>query len=226
MNCTKTTMRLYAVTDRAWTGRQTLAQQVEAALRGGVTCVQLRDKHPDPAQLLPEARALCALCHRYGVPFIVNDDLALALRCGADGVHLGQGDLPAAEARRRARPGFLIGVSAHSVAEAQKAQADGADYLGVGAVFPSATKADAAPLPHETLRAIRRAVPLPIVAIGGIRRENMLELVGCGADGVALVRAIFGAQDIEAECRALRALAEQMAAAPLRESEGRPCTRF
>ena len=210
MTCTEQTMRLYAVTDRAWTGRQTLAQQVEAALRGGATCVQLREKHLDETDLLAEAQQIGQLCRHYGVPFLLNDNVPLALRCGADGVHVGQGDMNAAAVRRLAGPGFIVGVSAHNVAEARQAVADGASYLGVGAAFATSTKADARPLSRETLRDICAAVELPVVAIGGITRANLLELSGCGVDGVALVSAIFAAQDIEAECRALRALSEQM----------------
>lgn len=210
MKCTEQTMRLYAVTDRAWTGRQTLAQQVEAALKGGVTCVQLREKQLDEADLLAEARQIGALCRHYGVPFLLNDNVPLALLCGADGVHVGQSDMKAAEVRRLAGPEFILGVSAHTVEEARRAVAEGASYLGVGAAFATSTKADAKPLPRQTLRDICRAVEVPVVAIGGITRANLPELSGCGVDGVALVSAIFAAEDVEAECRALRALSEQM----------------
>ena len=143
MNFDKHSLRLYAVTDRAWVGRQTLCQQVEAALQGGVTCVQLREKHLDRDAFLAEARQICALCRQYGVPFIVNDDLDIALACGADGVHVGQDDMPAAEVRRRAGRRLIVGVSAHTPEEARQAEAAGADYLGAGAVFGSATKTDA-----------------------------------------------------------------------------------
>lgn len=211
MRCDKRHMRLYAVTDRAWTGKRTLYQQVEAALRGGVTCVQLREKALDEAAFLQEAKELCALCRRYGVPFIVNDSVEIALACGADGVHVGQEDLAAGEVRRRVGEDMILGVSVHTVEEARRAVRDGADYLGLGAVFPTSTKADADVMPRETLRAIRGAVDVPTVAIGGISRGNLLQLSGSGVDGAALVSAIFSAEDIEGTCRELRALSEKMA---------------
>lgn len=211
MRCDKRHMRLYAVTDRAWTGKRTLYQQVEAALRGGVTCVQLREKALDEAAFLQEAKELCALCRRYGVPFIVNDSVEIALACGADGVHVGQEDLAAGEVRRRVGEDMILGVSVHTVEEARRAVRDGADYLGLGAVFPTSTKADADVMPRETLRAIRGAVDVPTVAIGGISRGNLLRLSGSGVDGAALVSAIFSAEDIEGTCRELRALSEKMA---------------
>lgn len=210
MKCTREMMTLYAVTDRAWVGKQTLAQQVECALRGGATCVQLREKHLDRDAFLAEAREIAALCRSYGVPFFINDDVEIAMACGADGVHVGQEDMRAADVRRLVGPDMMIGVSAHSVAEALEAVAHGADCLGVGAMFATATKTDVSHLSKDTLREICAAVDVPVVAIGGIHRSNILQLQGTGVSGVALVSAIFGAEDIEAECRALRALSEQM----------------
>ena len=210
MNFDKNSLRLYAVTDRAWVGRQTLCQQVEAALQGGVTCVQLREKHLDRDAFLAEARQICALCRRYGVPFIVNDDLDVALACGADGVHVGQDDMPAAEVRRRAGRRLIVGVSAHTPEEARLAEAAGADYLGAGAVFGSATKTDASLLTPAGLQAVCAAVHIPVVAIGGVNARNILQLQGSGAAGAAVVSGIFGAPDITAACRALRALADTM----------------
>ncbi len=210
MKCAKEHMLLYAVTDRAWTGRQTLYQQVEAALKGGVTCVQLREKDMDKEAFLAEARDLRTLCRRYHVPFIVNDNVDIAIACGADGVHVGQSDMTAGQVRRRVGKDMILGVSVHTVEEARQAVQDGADYLGLGAVFPTSTKADADPMPHDTLRAICNAVPIPVVAIGGISQDNLLRLSGSGVDGVALVSAIFSAEDIEGTCRDLRALSEEM----------------
>lgn len=210
MNCTPEMLRLYAVTDRAWVGAQTLPQQVEAALKGGATCVQLREKHLDDAAIRAEALEISALCKQYRVPFILNDNVALAAECGADGVHLGQEDMDPAQARRILGPGAIIGVSAHSVAEAKAAVAAGADYLGCGAMFATTTKTDTTTLPKETLRAICEAVPVPVVAIGGIHKENLLSLADCGEAGVALVSAIFAAKDIEAECRELRQLVSKL----------------
>ena len=210
MKCDKRYMLLYAVTDRAWTGKQTLYQQVEAALKGGVTCVQLREKELDKAAFLQEARDICALCRRYGVPFIVNDHVDIAAACGADGVHVGQEDMEAGEVRRRVGENMILGVSVHTVEEARQAVRIGADYLGLGAVFPTGTKTDADVMPGDMLRAICGAVDVPTVAIGGLNRGNILQLSGSGVDGAALVSAIFGAEDIEKTCRELRALAEKM----------------
>lgn len=208
MNFDKNRLRLYAVTDRAWLRGRTLYEQVEEALAGGATCVQLREKTLDDGAFLAEARALLPLCHRYGAPLILNDRLDLALACGADGVHVGQDDLPVEEVRRRAGRGLIVGVSAHNVAEARRAYEGGADYLGSGAVFGTATKADVTPLPLETLAAVCAAVPIPVVAIGGITRENLPRLAGTGIAGAAVVSGIFGAADITAAARELRALTD------------------
>ena len=210
MKCDKRYMLLYAVTDRAWTGEQTLYEQVEAALKGGVTCVQLREKEMDETAFLQEAKDICALCHRYGVPFIVNDNVDVAIACQADGIHVGQEDMAAGEVRRRVGDAMLLGVSVHTVEEARRAVRNGADYLGLGAVFPTSTKTDVDQMTNETLRAICDAVDVPVVAIGGINRGNLLNLSGSGVDGVALVSAIFSAEDIEDTCRKLRLLVEGM----------------
>lgn len=210
MKCDKQYLRLYAVTDRTWTGKQTLYQQVEAAVKGGVTCVQLREKELDEAAFLQEAKEICALCRRYNVPFIVNDNVDIALACGADGVHVGQEDMAAGNVRCRAGKDIILGVTVHTVEEARQAVRNGADYLGLGAVFPTSTKTDAEQMPGDMLRAICASVELPIVAIGGINRDNLLKLSGSGVDGAALVSAIFSAEDIEETCRELRALSEKM----------------
>ena len=170
MKCTEEMMRLYAVTDRAWVGKQSLAEQVAAALRGGVTCVQLREKELDEEQFLREAEEIFTLCKRYRVPFFINDNVALALRCHADGVHVGQDDMDVAEVRRLVGQEMMIGVSVHTVEEACAAAAGGADYLGVGAMFATSTKTDASLVTKETLRAICDAVSIPVVAIGGISK--------------------------------------------------------
>lgn len=211
MRCDKKYMRLYAVTDRSWAGEKTLYQQVEEALKGGVTCVQLREKTLEEEACLQEAKNICALCRRYKVPFIVNDNVDIALACGADGVHVGQEDMLAGEVRRRVGEKMLLGVSVHTVEEALDAVKSGADYLGLGAVFPTSTKTDVDQMPLETLRAICGAVEIPVVGIGGIKKENIRSLAGSGLDGVAVVSAIFSAPDIEAACRELRALSEEMA---------------
>lgn len=185
MNCTAEMLRLYAVTDRAWVGRQTLPQQVEAALKGGATCVQLREKHLDDTDMLAEAKTISALCRAYHVPFILNDNVPLAKLCGADGVHVGQDDLSARRGRRLLGPDKIIGVSAHNVAEAKKAFADGADYLGCGAMFTTHTKTDTNVISRQVLADVCASVPIPVVAIGGIHRENLLQLAGCGEAGIA-----------------------------------------
>ena len=210
MKCAEEYMRLYAVTDRAWVGGQTLYQQVESALKGGVTCVQLREKELDEEAFLKEAFELHDLCKKYNVPFFINDNVDIAIQCHADGIHVGQEDMAAADVRAKVGPDMLLGVSAHSVEEARLAVAHGADYLGVGAAFSTHTKTDVDVLPEGELKKICDAVDVPVVAIGGIHKDNILQLKGSGTDGVALVSAIFGAEDIEAECRELKALAERI----------------
>jgi thiamine-phosphate pyrophosphorylase len=210
MNCDKKHMRLYAVTDRTWLNGQTLAAQVGAALRGGVTCVQLREKDLDAAAFLKEAFEIKDLCRQYNVPFIINDNVDIAIKCGADGVHVGQHDMQAADVRCRIGNNMILGVSAQTVSQAVLAEKNGADYLGVGAVFTTTTKLDANAVNHETVRNICKAVSIPIVAIGGISQDNLMQLAGTGVDGVALVSAIFSSSDIESTCRTLRALSERM----------------
>ena len=210
MKCDKETMLLYAVTDRAWIGRQSLYEQVESALKGGATCVQLREKELNEEEFLAEAMELSALCKQYGVPFFVNDNVEIAIKCKAEGIHVGQEDMAAAKVRQRVGDDMMIGVSAHSVEEALEAVKNGADCLGVGAMFSTATKTDVEVMTTETLRDICNAVDIPVVAIGGISKENMSQLSGTGVDGVALVSAIFAAEDIESECRLLRQLSEEM----------------
>ena len=210
MRCDKGYMLLYAVTDRAWTGKQTLYEQVEAAIKGGATCVQLREKALDEESFLAEAVEISALCKRYGVPLFINDNVDIAVKCGAQGVHVGQEDMAAARVREKVGEGMMIGVSAHSVEEAVEAERNGADCLGVGAMFSTSTKTDVDVLSKETLRDICGAVSIPVVAIGGISKDNISELKGTGVDGVALVSAIFSAEDIESECRLLRKLSEEM----------------
>ena len=202
---------LYAVTDRAWTGRQTLLEQIEEALAGGVTLLQLREKALDPEAFLQEAVEARRLCHRYGVPLIINDNVDVALGSGADGVHVGIEDAPVQQIRRRTGSDFIIGATAKTVEQARLAEASGADYLGVGAVFPSPTKKTAIRITNAQLREICASVRIPAVAIGGINAENALEICGCGARGIAVVSAIFAAQDIRTAAAALRTIATQVA---------------
>ena len=205
-------MRLYAVTDRAWAADEDdFLAQVEAAIDGGATIVQLREKHLDEDAFLKEAERFVALCRRKGVISIINDNVEIAVRTSADGVHVGQEDLEAGRARALLGSDRIIGVSAHNVEEALAAQAAGADYLGVGAAFVSHTKGDAKPIAVEAMAAITAAVDIPVVAIGGITRENLPTLAGRGLDGVAVVSALFAQKDVKAAAAELRRLAEAIA---------------
>ena len=206
MNFDRDSLLLYAVTDRAWLKGQTLAQQVEQALLGGATMVQLREKQLDLPHFRREALEIQALCRRYGVPFLINDNVDLALDIGADGVHVGQEDM----VRQKLGPGKILGVSAHSPEEALRAQAAGADYLGAGAVFHTGTKSNVSTLSYDTLRDICAAVKIPVVAIGGISEGNILQLKGTGIAGAAVVSALFGQPDIQAAAQHMRKLAEEV----------------
>ena len=210
MKCDKKAMRLYAVTDRMWLGDRSLAEDVEKALKGGITLLQLREKSMDDAAFLEEAKKIQKLCKAYSVPFIINDNVSVALACNADGVHVGQSDMQARAVREQIGEDKLIGVSVQTVEQAKLAQAQGADYLGVGAVFSTATKKDADAVAYETVKAIAQAVSIPICAIGGINADNIKALSGSGIDGVAIVSAIFGAKDIEKTTKMLKAQSEEM----------------
>lgn len=205
MKFAESMLRLYAVTDRSWLGTQALAQQVEQALRGGATCVQLREKELNDTDFLAEAKELKILCAWYGVPLIINDNVELALKVDADGVHVGQEDMDARDVRNLIGADKILGVTAKTVEQAQKAQLAGADYLGSGAVFGSTTKPNAKPMSRELLQTICASVSIPVVAIGGIHRGNIASLAGTGIRGAAVVSGIFAAADIEEECFRLRA---------------------
>ena len=211
MNIQREDFRLYAVTDRAWAADEAaLFRQIEAAVRGGARVVQLREKGLEHAAFLAEARRFTALCRRLGAVSIINDSVEIALESGADGVHVGQSDLEAGQARSLLGPGKLVGVSAHSAEEARRAKAAGADYLGCGAAFVTGTKTDAKPISRETIRAVTAAVDIPVVAIGGVSRENILELKGLGLAGAAVVSGIFAQRDPEEAARELLALAREL----------------
>ena len=212
MKLTPSMLRLYAVTDRSWSADEAdFWRRVSEAMEGGAQVVQLREKHLSHEAMLRAAERFVALCRSHGAVSIINDDVEAAAASGADGVHVGQEDLEAGRARALLGPDKLIGVSAHNVEEALAAQAAGADYLGVGAAFVTGTKSDAAPISRETIRAITQAVDIPVVAIGGIGPENILDLAGCGLDGVAVVSALFAREDTKEAARQMRALAEQIA---------------
>ncbi len=209
LNIRREALRLYAVTGRV-KDEAVLLRQVEAAVRGGAGVVQLREKELDYGAFLERAGRFVRLCRRLGAVSIINDQVEIALEAGADGVHVGQGDLEAGRARALLGPKKIVGVSAHSPEEALRAQAAGADYLGCGAAFATSTKADAAPVSREAIRAVAAAVDIPVVAIGGVRRENILELKGLGLAGAAVVSGIFGQADPEAAARELWTLAGQL----------------
>ena len=215
-------LALYGVTDRWWVKqklekagvpvtddalREGLLEDTKAALEGGMTYVQMREKG-DPMtedELLTEALALKALCAEYGVPFVIDDDVELAVKCGADGVHVGQSDMACVEARRALGSAKVVGVSAQTVEQAVQAEKDGADYLGVGAVFPTGSKDDADDVSHDTVKAICEAVNIPVIAIGGISKDNVGQLAGLGLDGVAVISAIYASEDIKAATEDLKA---------------------
>ena len=206
MNCSKKNLLLYAVTDRKWLASgERLADKVAEAIDGGATFVQLREKHLDRDAFVAEARELKALCAAHRVPFVINDDVSIALEVGADGVHVGQSDMEAGSVRDLIGPDRILGVSAETVEQALLAERRGADYLGVGAVFPTGSKDDAEAVSRETLAAICAAVKIPVIAIGGITLDNLPTLAGTGICGVAVISAIFGQKDIRASAAALAA---------------------
>ena len=200
MNCTKEELLLYAVTDRSWLHGRTLKEQVKEALDGGVTFLQLREKHIDSGLFLQEAQELKDLCKQYQVPFVINDDVELALKVDA----VGQSDMKAGDVRKKLGKDKIIGVSAQTVEQAVMAEKHGADYLGVGAVFPTSSKDDAQEVDYETLKAICQAVRIPVIAIGGINAQNVDRLKGSGICGVAVISAIFAQEDIKEAAKELK----------------------
>lgn len=210
INCSKKELILYAVTDRHWLGDETLYDQVKKALDGGATFVQLREKKLDREDFLAEALEIQKLCREYGVPFVINDEVSIAKDIDADGVHVGQSDMEAMDVRKVLGPDKILGVSAQTVEQAIIAEKHGADYLGVGAVFATGSKDDADDVSHETLKAICEAVSIPVIAIGGITKDNVSELAGSGICGVAVISAIFGQNDIKKATEDLKASVEKM----------------
>ena len=204
MNCDKKNLLLYAVTDRSWLGTESLYSQVKKAIDGGITFVQLREKELAQEAFYKEALEIQALCREKNIPFVINDNVALAKKIDADGVHVGQEDMEAGDVRSLLGPDKIIGVSAHSVEEALLAEKRGADYLGVGAAFSTNSKKDVSCISHETIRDICQAVQIPVFAIGGINETNIEELKGTGICGVAVISAIFAKKDITGAARTLR----------------------
>lgn len=211
MKCDKKDLLLYAVTDRHWLNGRSLNEVVKESLDGGVTFVQLREKELDDETFLKEAKELQSLCGEYHVPFVINDNVDIAMKINADGVHVGQSDMEAGDVRSKLGPDKIIGVSAATVEQAVLAEKRGADYLGVGAVFPTGSKDDAVDVSHETLKAICEAVSIPVIAIGGISKKNIHELSGSGICGVAVISSIYAAEDIKKAAQELRTAAEDIA---------------
>lgn len=196
-------LKLYAVTDRKWVGEQSLEEQVEEALAAGVTFLQLREKHMEKGELLEEAKRIGVIAKRYQVPFLIDDDVEMAIACQADGVHIGQKDMLPQIARELLGEDKILGVTARTVEQAKSAWEQGADYLGVGAAFATSTKDNTVVITKETIREICEAVPIPVVVIGGITKENMKQLKNCKASGVAVVSAIFASDHITGAVKSL-----------------------
>lgn len=196
MNCKKSDFLLYAVTDRAYLQGESLSACVEKAIQGGATFIQLREKNLDYNAFVEEAKEIKEICNKYNVPFVINDNVSVAKEVDADGVHLGQGDMSVEKAREILGSDKIIGVSTHNVCEAITAEKNGADYLGAGAAFATGTKTDASAIDHNVLREICESVKIPVVAIGGINKDNVIKLKGKGLSGVAVVGAIFAQKDI------------------------------
>ena len=201
---------LYAVTDRHWLGDRTLYEVVRESLDGGVTFLQLREKDLDDETFFREAVRLRDMAREYGVPFVINDNVDIAVRMDADGVHVGQSDMEAGDVRALIGPDKILGVSAQTVEQAVLAEKRGADYLGVGAVFPTGSKDDADDVSFETLKAICEAVSIPVVAIGGITAENIPQLAGSGICGIAVISAIYGQKDIYKATASLKNITREM----------------
>ena len=212
MKLDKKAMQLYVVTDRSWLDGRSLEDQVEEIAASGATFLQLREKHLSEEAFLKEALKIKEIAARHSIPFVINDNIEVALRADADGVHVGQSDMQAKDVRRLIGEEKILGGSANTVEQAVKAQKSGADYLGVGAVFSTSTKLDANDVSFETLRRICEAVTIPVVAIGGIGEANVLKLRGSGVHGIAVISAIFASPDVAAATRRLRALSEEMTA--------------
>ncbi len=212
MKCDKRKMLLYAVTDRAWTGQRSLKEQIKDAVSGGITCLQLREKDMNDADFLGEALEIKKLLKNTDIPFIINDNVDIAVKCRADGIHVGQTDMAAFDVRNKVGENMLVGVSVQTAEQAVLAEKEGADYLGVGAVFSTSTKLDADTVSLDELKKITDSVNIPVVAIGGICDENILKLKGTGIDGVAVVSAIFASEDIISSTKELKNLAKEMIA--------------
>ena len=210
MKLSKDDLLLYAITDRGSLDKKVFFGKIEEALQGGVTILQLREKELDENSFTDEAIEVKAICRKYGVPLIINDNVNVALKSGADGVHVGIEDMPIDEIRRKTPDSFIIGATCKTVEQAQSAERLGADYMGVGAVFPSPTKKNAVRITREQLKEICSSVSIPAVAIGGITLENVGELQGGGMSGIAVVSAVFSADDIQKAASLLKEKAKSL----------------
>lgn len=210
MNFTKDNMRLYAITDRKWLDGRNLADDAELALKGGATLIQLREKDLSYKDFLKEALSVKTVCSKYNIPLIINDNIDVMIESGADGIHLGQSDLVSANIKEKIGKDKILGISAHTIKEALLAEKAGADYLGVGAVFTTSTKLDANNVSMETLKEICCSVKIPVVAIGGISKDNMLDLKDSGIAGVSIISGIFAENDIEKATKNLLNLTKEI----------------
>ena len=205
-------MLLYIVTDRTWLGDKTLVSQVEESIKAGATFVQIREKDMPFNEFVAEAGNIKEITDRYHIPFVINDNIEVTLASEADGIHVGQNDRPAREVRAMIGKEKILGVSVQTISQAVEAEKDGADYLGVGSVFSTSTKLDADSVSLDTLKEICSAVSIPVVAIGGISEENIMQLKGSGIDGVAVISAVFAKPDIYAATKNLLELAKKTVA--------------
>ena len=210
MKLSKDDLLLYAITDRRNLDKKVFFEKIEEALQGGVTILQLREKELDEDSFINEAIEVKKICRNHGVPLIINDNVNVALKSGADGVHVGIEDMPIDEIRRTVPDSFIIGATCKTVEQAQSAERLGADYMGVGAVFPSPTKKNAVRITREQLKEICASVSIPAVAIGGISLENVDELKGGGISGIAVVSAVFSADDIQKAASLLKEKAKSL----------------
>jgi len=210
LKLSKESLRLYAVTDRMWLGSESLADQVEESIKGGVTFVQLREKKISFEEYVKIGKEIKKVTDKYQIPYVINDSVEVAIACGADGVHVGQKDMEGSDVRKRIGNDRILGISVQTVEQALLAEEKGADYLGVGAVFTTSTKLDAEEVSYDTLKAICEAVSIPVIAIGGISKQNILKLKDSGIEGVAVISAIFAQKNICEASREMRRLFDEL----------------
>lgn len=203
-------LRLYVVTDRSWLKGRSFVKQIEQIAQSGATMIQLREKGLELSEWIQRAKEIRQITRRYQIPQIINDNVQVCLESDSDGVHLGQGDQSIWQARQQLGPNKIIGATAKTIQQALQAQQEGADYLGVGAVFGSSTKSDAIPISIQTFQQVKEAVSIPVVAIGGIGPQNVMQLKYTKTDGIAVISAIFAAENIGKATKQMRAYAEEV----------------